>query len=119
VKNIFVSLPDAVYELAKNQANALKIDVQSYCASILSDYLLAMRSSVSNTPELKSSLTVIGNQPSTGGSFRVIDHFPGFPQNSVLLAQEFVNATLRFPNVEALLSGEESDSNQILCLSNT
>jgi hypothetical protein len=102
MKTLTILLPDLVSQLVDREAQTRNVESAALCSGVITEHFLAA-SRVSVPATIQPAASPRDSEPTD--SFDVRRHFPGYPLESIRLAQEFVDEALRIPNCRAFASG--------------
>jgi hypothetical protein len=110
MKSLSLHLPNYVYDRVEEQANIIGVDASTLCSNVLADVFLPREADQSETEIVRPEKSSRQPQRGTPASFDVARNFPGFPQNSIALAQQFCDAALKLgpPRGYAAVYAEKS-----------
>lgn len=109
MRTIQLVLPDAIFAQAEAEARGQGLDITMLCSTLLADLLLSdRRGSVQSRAHLRSNPSQDTNSSRTGEpasgpvrEFDVAAAYPGYPRESVALAQAFIDEALKYGNAKA------------------
>ncbi len=100
MKILTIALPDPINRLLEAEAKNQNIDVITLCSGLVVEHFLTKARS-GRSPVAEDPTTPVPRRKESSNMFDVKAKFPGYPERSIELAQQFTDEALKLPGVTA------------------